>query len=157
MKKENNVSYSDFLDFEVFAVPDKNSALLNTKNLAQKEILVLYFNEKNDDELELLLKNILSAANLDFENNIAFLKTTSQQKYSSSDLLAKLSVKDLLFFGINPSKLGINYSINPYQPLTVKNRRFLQVDSLEEIKNDVNKKKALWSCLKEMYLQNEKA
>lgn len=154
MKKENNIPYFDFLDFEVFAVPDKNSALLNTKNIAQKEILVFYFNKQNDTELEALLKNIMSAANLDFDKDVALLKITSHQKYSSSDLLEKLSAKDLLFFGINPTNLGINYGINLYQPLTVQNRRFLQIDSLEEIKNDVNKKKALWSCLKEMYLQN---
>ena len=50
MKKENDISFIDFLDFEVFAVPDKNPALLDTKNTSQKEILVFYFNEKNDDE-----------------------------------------------------------------------------------------------------------
>ena len=46
MKKENDISYIDFLDFEVFAVPDKNSSLLNTKNAAQKEIFVFYFKRK---------------------------------------------------------------------------------------------------------------
>ena len=152
MKKENDISFIGFLDFEVFAVPDKNSALLDTKNTSQKEILVFYFNEKNDDELELLLKNILSAAKLDFEKNIALFKLTTQQKYSSSDLFKKLSVKDVLMFGTVPSNLGINYSITPYQPLKIKNKRLLQVDSLEEIKTNVEKKKALWSCLKEMYL-----
>ena len=154
MKKENNISSIDFFDFEVFAVPDKNSSLLNTKNLGQKEILVLYFNENNDDELDVLLKNILTAAKLDFDKDISLLKTTTDQKYSSGDLLEKLSVKDFLFFGILPSNFGINYQLNPYQPVNFKNRRFLLIDSLDEIKSDVNKKKALWSCLQEMYLQN---
>ena len=154
MKKENNILPNDFLDFEVFAVPDKNSTLLNTKNVAQKEILVLYFNENNVEELEVLLKNILSATNLDFDSKFSLIKITSDQTFSSSDIFEKLSPKDLIFFGINPTNFGINYNLNLYQPQKVKQRRFLLIDSLHEINTDVKKKKALWSCLKEMYLQN---
>ena len=89
----------------------------------KKKFLSSILNEKNDTELELLLKNILSAAKLNFDEEIALLKLTSHQKYSSIDLLEKLSAKDLLLFGINPTNLGINYSIKQYQTLSCKKQK----------------------------------
>ncbi len=153
MKKENDISYIDFLDFEVFALPDEKPELFNEKNSANKSILVVYSNEKNDPQLEVLLKNILAAAELDFEKDIIFLKSTTQGKFSFNEIQEKLSVKDILFFGITPSNFGLHYEFEAFQPLVLKQVRILLVDSLEDISSNVNKKKALWSCLKEMYLQ----
>ena len=157
MKKENNISSIDFFDFDVFALPDQKFGLKNKKNTTQQEILVVYSNENDDPVLEELLRNILSAANLDIENGIVFLKTTPQERYSFHEINEKLSLKDLLFFGIPPSNFGLNYIVKHYQPLSVKKWRMLLINSLEEVHTDVNKKKALWSCLKEMYLQNKEA
>ena len=153
MKKENDISYNDFLDFEVFALPDNKSEFFNLNNAQHASIMVVYINDKNNPDLELLLKNILEAAKLDFEKDIVSLKTTAQEKFSFSQMKEKLSVKDLFFFGVQPSNFGLNYSLKLYQPLKVKGLRILLVNSLEEINADVNKKKALWSCLKEMYIQ----
>jgi hypothetical protein len=152
MKKENDISFFDFLDFEVFALPEKKTEFSNKNNKPAANILIIFYNEKNDPELEVLLKNILSAAKLDFDKDIVLLKTTPQARFSFSEIQKKMPLKDLLFFGINPSNFGLNYSIKPYQPLTINKLRILSLDSLEEVNTDVNKKKALWSCLKEMYL-----
>ena len=153
MKKENEISLTGFLDFDVFVLPETKTELLNIVNSFQKEILVVYFNDKNEPELDLLLKNIFSAANKTPEKEILLLKATRQAIYSFHDLKEKLPLKDHLFFGIPPSNFGLNFSIEPYQPLVVNNLRILLIDSLETINTDVNKKKALWSCLKEMYLK----
>ena len=155
MKKENDILSNDFLDFEVFVLPHKNSALFDQNNFANASILVAYNNEKNDPELEDLLKNILVAAKLDFEKEIIPLKTTFEQKYSFNQIKEKINVKDILFFGLKPANFGLNYFLEPYQPLQVNGLRILLVNDLEDIRSDVKKKKALWSCLKEMYLQNQ--
>ncbi len=155
MKKENYISYTDFLDFEVIALPEKKSEVLNLNNVQNAGILIVYFNEKNNPDVEILLKNILEAAKIDFEKDIVSLKITAQEKFSFRQLRDKMPVKDLLFFGVQPSNFGLNYFIKPYQPLNVKDLRILLVNSLEEINADVKKKKALWSCLKEMYLSNQ--
>ena len=155
MKRENDISYNDFLDFEVFALPEKKRELFNSNKAPHARILIVYFNKKNNPDLDILLKNILEAAKLDFEKDIISLKTTVQEKFSFSQIKEKLSIKDLLFFGIKPSNFGLNYSIEPYQPIQINDLRILLVNSLEEINADVNKKKALWSCLKEMYLQDQ--
>ncbi len=152
MKKENYISNFEFIDFEVFVLPENKSELLIKNNAPDAAILIVYFNEQNNPELEVLLKNILSAVNLEINKDIILLKTTPQTKYSFSSLQQKLPVKDFLFFGIHPTNFGLNYSIAPYQPLIRNNLRILFSNSLEEVNNDVNKKKALWSSLKEMYL-----
>lgn len=153
MKKENDISQFGFLDFYAFVLPDNKTELLNIANSAQKEILVVFFNDKNDPELELLLKNIFSAVNKDPEKDIFFLKATPQTSYSFNEIRKKIPVKDLVFFGVPLSGFGLNLNIPPYQPLLVNNFRILFADSLEKVNTDVNKKKALWSCLKEMYLK----
>ena len=155
MSKENDISFFDFLDFEVFALPDKKSDLLNKNNAPKANILVVYFNDKNDNELDVLLQKIFAAVNLEINKDIILLKTTTEEKYSFNEIQEKMSVNDLLFFGVKPSNFGLNYSIEPYHPLAINNLRILLLNSLEEISKDVNKKKALWSCIKEMYTQDQ--
>ncbi len=70
MKKENDISFFELLDFEVFALPEENSAFLDKNVKLHATILIIYYNENNDPELEVLLKNILSAAKLDFDKDI---------------------------------------------------------------------------------------
>ncbi len=155
MKKENDVLFKDFFDFEVFVLPEKKSEFLIKKENTRCSILAIYFNKTNDPELEILLKNILSAVKLDIDKDIALLKTTPFERYSFNDIKQRLAIKDLLFFGIPPSNFGLNHAVKPYQPLKTDNLRLVLFDSLEKVSGDVKKKKALWGCLKELYLENQ--
>ena len=153
MKKENIILNSDFLDFELFVVPEQDFPISKKSNPESRSILIVYENEANDPELETLLKKILSAAKINFEDQVLAIKTTSSQAYSFTVLQKKWKFKDAIFFGIPLKTYGINYKLDNYQPFSNETCRFLKVDLLSQINTNKHKKMALWSCLQEMYLK----
>lgn len=58
----------------------------------------------------------------------------------------------ILFFGIKPFELGVtSLDINTYEVKHHEARLFLYADDLNTIQNDINKKKALWVNLKQLF------
>ncbi len=153
MKKENDILNSDLIDFELFVVPSQNMDVVTEKGKSDKKILVCYENEQNDPELDALLKNILSAAKIDFEHQIFLIKSTPGTRHSFIALEKDWQLVDFISFGIPLKDFGINYQLNSYQPLEINGHRFLKVDALKQIQSNIKNKKALWSCLQEMYLK----
>ncbi len=155
MKKENDISLFGFSAFDVFVLPETDPNISDLNLVDQNRNLVIYFNENDNPELEVFLNNIFEAINPEPEKNFLFLKVTAQTRYSFYRIKEKIGAKDLISFGIPLSDFGLHYVVPTYQPIFIDDSlRILQADSLDKIKADVKKKKALWGCLKTLYLSS---
>lgn len=155
MKKGNDISLFEFSAFDVFVLPETDPDIIDLNMLDQNRNLVIYSNENDNPELEVFLNNIFVAINPEPEKNFLFLKVTAQTRYSFYRIKEKIGAKDLISFGIPLSGFGMHHVVPAYQPIIIDNSlRILLADSLDKIKSDVKKKKALWGCLKTLYLSS---
>ena len=153
MIKKNDILSSSFLDFQIFAPSDHKTEQIVPGQSNQFTSLVVYQPEAKNEELETFLSNILTAAKLDMSKDVFLLKTTIESGFSFSKMKTNATIEKVIIFGIPPGKLGINLDLQWYVPMTFQNRIFLLANSLSVIRSDVNKKRALWSCLQEIYLK----
>jgi DNA polymerase III psi subunit len=152
MPEENFILSKDFIDFEIFAISDGLADDFEHKNAQALSTLVVFNEaEKKDDLLE-LLHNILSAAKLSVDKQVHTLSVTRNNAYSFIQMQSKAGFEKALLFGVTPADLGIHLDLHLYQPLPFQGCNFVLADKLADIQQDTNKKKALWSCLKDIYL-----
>lgn len=153
MPEENFILSKDFIDFEIFALPDENISDFELKNPQELNTLVAIPEAEKQAQLIELLTNILKAAKLNVDQQVHTLALTSDQGFSFIQIQSKIGFEKALLFGIKPTELGINLELQPYQPIPFQGCIFLLVDKLSDIQQDTNKKKALWNALQDIYLQ----
>ena len=119
------------------------------QNLKGCIILVNWENDTVPEEKELLLKILGSVKRSEQDVLIAQVVDTSPEQIDA--LLAEQNHKHVLDFGT--SKFPELSSSQPYQILEKGSKRYLKADALSEISTDVEKKKALWKALQDMFLQ----
>ncbi len=152
MDSKNDISLDNFLDFQIFAPNDQNNESFDSDHSKEKTTLVIYEPVNEHKELETFLTNILKAAKLDISKDVNLLKTTAESGFSFIRLKTKTSIGKVLIFGIPPKKLGINLDLKLYTSLEFQGCIFLLADSLATIQSKVDKKRALWTCLQQIYL-----
>ncbi|MFY7828458.1 MAG: hypothetical protein ACOVQ4_15120 [Flectobacillus sp.] len=116
----------------------------NPKN----QVLILV-DKINAEEMELLGK-ILAAVQLQI-NQVDLLDLSKAGGTSLKNILTQKSLKQLLTFGVSLFKIQLEIPLTPYQIREVQGVRFLYSDALGEIKDDVTRKKALWSAMKAFF------
>ncbi len=151
MPEENFILSKDFIDFDIFAVPEENAKDFEPSTEQQLSTLAVFPESDNQNELTELLHNILRAAKLDIDKEVHSLPITPQADFSFIQMQSKAAFEKALLFGVTPSKLGIHLDLKPYQPLPFQGCIFLLADKLSDIQKDNTKKKALWACLQEIY------
>ena len=153
MIKENDILSAEFLNFEIFASPELDFSFLEQLQQGQFNTFITCEDNPENKELKSFLENILKAVNLDLNKDVMLLNITDKHNLSFIRLQTKAQFSKAIFFGTDPKSLGINLVLKPYQPVLFDNCHYLLADSLENIQNNVNTKKNLWTCLKEMYLK----
>ncbi len=153
MSKTNDILSSDFLDFEIFGLSDENILQIEKDQSNQSKSLVVYHADNGEDGLQDFLTNILTAVKLDTSKDVSIVKVTDKTGISFIRAKTITTIEKMIIFGIAPNQLGINLDIRKYVPLDFQGCTFLYADTLSEVKNDVNKKKALWASLQEIYLK----
>lgn len=153
MLKENDILSSEFLDFQIFALSDEKTAQTAPNQSNQFTTLVVYQAETANEALEKFLFSILTAAKLDMSKDVFLQKVTKQTSFSFIRSKTNQKIEKVLLFGIAPNKLGIHLDLKKYQAMFFQDCTFLFADDLAEIQTDVAKKRALWTCLQEIYLK----
>ena len=153
MKKENNISIQHFFTDSLFVLPAQNPPIVNDIKSEQKQILVLYQDDKDQQELLDLLKKILIAIQLDIDKDIILVRSKKEDLYSFIRMRTKIEIKQILVFGLNAKQLGLNIQAELYQILSFEACQFLFVDALSKIATDQKLKGALWTCLQSMFLK----
>jgi hypothetical protein len=96
----------------------------------------------------------MSAAKLNLLEDCLILRGSLETKFPSFAQIQNAQVvKKAVFFGINPSDLGLNLVIPPYQPIVFSNCTFLFVDKISIIEPSKERRAALWACLQRMFLE----
>ena len=150
-EKENFISNSKFIDYEIINIPDTNKL---TKDFSRnpKVLLAVYKEEDNTDSNLELLKKILGAVKFDFNDDVLLLPLTKKDQIKFQDVQNLKNLKYVFFFGISPIQLGLNFRQNKYQLLDFEAYKFLQTDSLEQIAKNTQLKGFLWNCLKSNFI-----
>ena len=120
----------------------------NTKNI------LLLVNDENalhstDKSIE-FLTGILSACKLSFAD-IALLNISGNKNAKYASLIESFKPKVVICFGIDPKKINLPFEVSPYQINTNQQITFLLASSLEVLAKNIEEKKVLWGCLKNIF------
>lgn len=118
-----------------------------------KNILILVNNLEilhlNDDDLH-FLTGILNACKLTF-SDVTIFNTASNLDYNYQKTMGHFKPKLILIFGNIDQKFNLPEYTDKYQPIVNQNIQLVFGSTLTEISKDVNEKKALWNCLKQIF------
>lgn len=103
----------------------------------------------NDDDLR-FLTGILNACKLTF-SEIAIFNTASNLDYNYQKTVDHFKPKIILVLGIINQKFILPDYTHKYHTIENQNIQLVFGSSLSEISKDVNEKKALWNCLKQIF------
>lgn len=144
----------------LIVLDDKQSKpeMLNEKKVSflgdnLKKILILVNNLEilhlNDEDLR-FLTGILTACKLTFSDVVVF-NTASNLDYNYQKSVDHFKPKLILILGTINQKFNLPEFSDKYQPMINQNIQLVFGSSLTEISKDVNEKKALWNCLKQIF------
>jgi len=103
----------------------------------------------NDDDLR-FLTGILTACKLTFSDVVIF-NTASNLDYNYQNTVEYFKPKLILIMGIIGKNFNLPDCPNKYQSVETQNVQLVYASTLTEISKDVNEKKALWNCLKQIF------
>lgn len=108
--------------------------------------VIVYDAASSAKELQDFLEKILTSVGLDLSK---VTRIDCQNLPTSITEWDNWAVsKEVLLFGVSAQQIGIQYSILPYQLIKVGEKRILQCESLDVIKESADAKKMLWGNLK---------
>jgi hypothetical protein len=121
----------------------------------RSKVMVLY-NEQTTPYLqpahETLLVNILKAVGLTL-NDIELVNLNNIKRVDYVEILKEKTLNQFISFGIDLRELQINVPLTAYQVQRVEEINMLLADSFHELVLNTDKKRLLWTCLKQMFLK----
>ena len=102
-----------------------------------------------DEDLRFLL-DILGACKLSMED-IALINFDKNPGIRYPDLLSRFAAGKLLFFGIEPTVLGVPLQFPYYQLQQYDNKTFLNAPSLRQLAANKKEKLLLWTNLRKLF------
>lgn len=120
----------------------------STENLA---ILVQSAGKQLPQEQIELLGKILTAINVDAGN----IDLIDIDNFNGLNLPAfrKAGFERVISFGVKPSDLGLHLLARPYSAINWQGIQLLFADSVDQIAQSTDLKKALWAALKQNFLK----
>lgn len=112
----------------------------------KKNILVAINASDPDKKDQELLSNLLVACKLTL-NDIALVNFHGQQT-SVQNAADELNISKVILFGIKPEP---GLTKKKYEIVNFNNMAFLIADELKDLHRDVEKKKQLWQCLRQLF------
>lgn len=142
-----------FRENKIYSFND--SPLKLTENLVEgnlKSELVIVFNAESEDilnpELEIFLMKLLSAVKHNKENTL-LINDKSGIKFK--EILTNSETKKLIVFGSTRDSLGLNLNLKRYRIYELQGVDCVFADKLSILKDDSQRKGALWSLMKTMF------
>lgn len=137
------------LEEEIYRLPKPLSGL-------SAEIDVLVLVRGADDKAlnsrdEELLNKILEASNLPSET---IHKEVLVEKETLGLAAVLPQISKVITFGLNPVDMGMQFRPMPYKVFQVAGAKWLMAHRLDQIAEEVDRKKALWSALKDGFIDS---
>lgn len=113
---------------------------------------IVFYDNKDLDVLEVdqkqFLVKMIGAVKHNFENTLIINSATG---IKFKQIVEKATANKIIFFGSTRASVGLNLNLKRYKIFTIKNIDCLFVDSLEILKDDKQRKGALWTLMKTMF------
>lgn len=84
-------------------------------------------------------------------DEIELLQIDGTEAMSLSDRLIDRESYEVFLFGVEPARVGLQIARRPYQIITAGNLRIVSGAELGKLSSDPKHKKALWTCLQNLY------
>lgn len=121
---------------------------------AYKQKVLLLVSEPQAELLReadlVFLEKVLAAVQLTLKD-VDILNIDSLKGTDFKPLLAAKSLHHVITFGVPLTRLRLEILLVPYQIKQLEGINFLYADSLASLQQDVNRKRAFWSCIKQMF------
>jgi len=144
-KKNKQKPTNAFFDFDCYVLPERYDMETLVKN--PKSILILTPQAAKEDTL--LLQKIMQAVGKKMEEDVFFVNDSTLPTFKQLYPIKELQF--LIVFGLRPEQIGLHVNTKPYQPIVFQGVKILFSHALSEIATDVNKKKALWVALQQLF------
>lgn len=146
-----------FLDFELFASPDKQLQSSDLTGNGGRGIFIAYEIDATEKKRLEYLKKILAAAKIDMEQDVTTLSIQSGESIFLNAGAFSTAPRYTILFGVHPRQLSLNFQLPTYTPVTYQGMTYLWVDSLSTIQEERlagknQKAGALWLALKQIFL-----
>ncbi len=152
LKTENNILKTGYLDYKIFVAPELGEISNALTGENKRHIFVAYLDEKNP-EMDAYIEKIISAAKIHLSTDCLLLKYSDDKSMPSlSQIVHKNTIQFALLFGISPRDFGLNITPPQYMPIQFNGLTFLFTDKLSVINASTEKRKALWDCIKTLFL-----
>jgi DNA polymerase III psi subunit len=112
--------------------------------------VVILVNSINEAD-KILLSKILTAVKLDL-SKIELMDLSELKKMNVKTALSQNLISHFITFGVPLPNIKLEIPLMAYQIKEIKSIRFLFSDELKNLHQDVERKKALWKALQEMFL-----
>ncbi|MEM7105100.1 MAG: hypothetical protein AAF502_18330 [Bacteroidota bacterium] len=155
-ESKNNILNSAFVDFDLYAIPESEFDYQEIKPHDDFSGTLIMTDIPNNvgeewDSLVGLLTKICQSVGLELGSNTTHINIKPETRFKFNKLPKSLKLKRLIVFGPTPDDLGMRLEIKSYQLVKWNTVDLIFVDSLGIIKEDVEKKKLLWSLLKQLF------
>ncbi len=132
--------------------PEQSVFTTATGGFARQVLVLSWVDAATSSVTRPFLTKVLAAAQLDLAQDALFVELPLDQPIG---LLADVRQKkpdQVLVFGLPAVQLGLNMDIVPYQPFVFQQITFLFADALSVLEGSKEKKTALWTALKSIFL-----
>lgn len=122
----------------------------NKLKISNQNVFVIKESDNTDANITFLSK-ILKAIQLDLNSNASLVILKNDRKGSIMEYLESNKEYNIVTFGINAKSLNLQINTFLYKKVPIQNINLLFAHSLQDLQNDVPKKKKLWSELQELF------
>ena len=146
-----------FLDFELFATPERQLKASDLRGAGQRGIFIAYRADEAEDEQLAYLKKILAAAKIDLDTDVSALPLPAGEAVQLNLAVFPVPIAQLILFGVKPEQLCLNFQFPAYQAVSYQGVTFLQADAIgviqeERLAGKKQKAGALWLALQQIFL-----
>ncbi len=136
----------------ILLAPDQSIFAHASGEFARQLLVISLADPQAASNNRFFLTKVLSAAQLNLDQDALFVELPAGQPIGLLMDARQKKPDHILVFGIEASQLGLNMSIQAYQPFDFRQMTFLFADALPVLEQNKEKKGLLWTALKSMFL-----
>jgi DNA polymerase III psi subunit len=121
--------------------------------LHKSKVMILFFNDRSSNlkkNEEVLLQKILASVHLKLQD-VDLLNLHNIRQLDYLQFMQEKTLNKLISFGISLTELNLHIHLLKYQIEKIEGIDMLLADSLNFLEHDLDAKKQLWKCLREMF------
>jgi len=124
-----------------------------TPTLNHQVLILINESPKMSPSNTIFLERVLKAVNLNLDG-VDILNLAGAKQMDFRPLLQNKKVHHILSFGVPFIQINLEIMMNRYDPKQIAGVNFLLSEDLDVVQADDRNKRALWNCLKSMFLGN---